>query len=76
MQVLTLSLPNTQAKLYGASTMNDIKTYKIERVDPFGQGVALGEVDNPESDKVTFIPKTLSGEVVKAEVVQVKGKKV
>lgn len=56
--------------------MNDIKTYKIERVDPFGQGVALGEVDNPESDKVTFIPKTLPGEVVRAKVIQQKGKKV
>ncbi len=52
---------------------NTTKTFKIERIDPLGQGVALG-VD--QNDKITFIPKTLPGEEVKATIVQEKGKKV
>lgn len=56
--------------------MNETTTYKIERIDPFGQGVALGELNDPESEKVTFIPKTLPGEIVEATLNQIKGKKV
>lgn len=44
--------------------------FKIERIDPFGQGVSLA----PE--KITFIPKTLPGESVRATIYQEKGKKV
>lgn len=50
--------------------MNERKQFTIKRIDPLGQGVAL------DDEKVTFIPKTLPGEVVEATILSKKGKNV
>lgn len=50
--------------------MNEKKQFTIQRMDPLGQGVSL------DHERVTFIPKTLPGEIVEATISEIKGKKV